>query len=186
MASWMVELTHNDAIARDRPVDVCIVDVAARARFEVREPIISALREAPVARLSKLTSEDCRDVIGILVKRRCVRSRRCVCLLAARGDPSSISCCQSIGVLPTLLTTTKFRFHPRNCSQAAAGKEHRYFGKRPTNEWDSGSRPLREKSLASQDWQNCPTIACGPYISVRAGCKSGCARMSMNICYPCT
>jgi hypothetical protein len=32
--SWMAELTHNDAIVRDRPVDVCIVDVAARATFK--------------------------------------------------------------------------------------------------------------------------------------------------------
>jgi hypothetical protein len=60
--SWMAELTHNDAIVRDRPVDVCIVDVAARATFKfesLESQYISALREAPVARLSKLTSEDC-------------------------------------------------------------------------------------------------------------------------------
>ena len=67
----------------------------------------------------KLTSKQREDVIGFLVKRRCVRSRRFVCLLAARGDPSSISCHQFIGVLLNLLTTTKFRIHPRNYFQAA-------------------------------------------------------------------
>lgn len=66
----------------------------------------------------KLTSEQ-RRCDRILVKRRCVRSRRFVCLLAARGDPSSISCHQFIGVLLNLLTTTKFRIHPRNYFQAA-------------------------------------------------------------------
>ena len=102
----------------------------------------------------KLTSKQREDVIGFLVKRRCVRSRRLFCLAAETIHLQSpvISL-----VVANLLTTAKVRAHPRNCISGSSKRQEiiacRILRQTACKRRNSGSRPLRE-SLASQDCPN--------------------------------
>lgn len=138
----------------------------------------------PVGQLVPFEKHDCQthhpasDVIGFLVKGRCVRSRR----LFWRLRRSIFNLLVTGLFVANLLTTAEFRNSSQDLTvQAAAGKNHRFFGKRPINDrMNSGSRPLREKPrvagwIAPNYGAADLTLAPGP------GCKFGCAKMSMNI-----
>ena len=168
----MAELTHNDNyIIRDRPVHV-VVDVAARARFESQS--VSAFREA---RPSELIQRRCDRIFSEAP----VHPVAPFCLAAGAIHLQSPVVSLFVANLLTRETLALVEGTYEIASRQQQAKNHSLLRQ---TAYDRSIRVRVRSRKASRRRIVQATTGCGPYISVRAGCKTGCAKMSMNI-YPC-
>ena len=145
----------------------------------LHEPGSRASQLVPFEKHDRQNSSS-EDVIGFLVKRRCIRSRRFVWRLG-----------RSIFNLPVvslfvanLLTRETLALVEGTYELASRQQQAKKHSLLRQTAYDRSIRVRVRSRKASRRRIVQATTGCGPYISVRAGCKTGCAKMSMNI-YPC-